>query len=539
MATPSLTRSQFVDKYLTVNGDPFSLAERPYLKDVYDHFAQKYVFMNGRQTEKSTTISIKDALYLLNHTNFSICYAAPSIRHASEFSKKKFIPTLRGFKAPFDKYFEPIKGENNVFEKTFPGERNIKFRHTSNSAENIRGISIDKLDFDEVQSMDADVFAIAKEALSHSKYKIESYSGTPLSTENPLATFWNRSTQCEWLVKCTHCNKYQLPLEKNITPQAIICIKCGKKLDTNNGLWVARNPKANMVGYHVPQTIVSWIDPAELFEKLEEYPRHQFLNEVLGVPAESSEKPFPRSMFVEPRMDPSLELFEAIEGTPWYRKPLYAGVDWGGGENGKTVFTIFGFNENDRLQLLYIKYFTRAEEKSLVHQTSFIAKKIRDWGIKLCVGDYGFGLDQGIKLRNKLGGRYLMCMYTNAQHSMKSRSIPYTIDHTSGIIKLNKSVLISDVKYSFQRCRIVFPNAYPEQLEKLISDMSNEYQEYRKQAGSERSETLYYDHPLGTTDDGLHSVCYAHLASIIDKTEAYTDLLTPLTPASSEDLFVS
>ena len=93
-------------------------------------------------------------------------------------------------------------------QKRFANGSLIHFRSAHLSPDRVRGITADQLAIDEIQDILADHIPVILETISHSNYKYQIYAGTPKTYENTLQQQWEKTTQCEFLIKCDGCNKY-------------------------------------------------------------------------------------------------------------------------------------------------------------------------------------------------------------------------------------------------------------------------------------------------------------------------------------------
>jgi len=514
--------STLVTASVTINGQPFSFDERRHLVRVYDTEAKEMVLKCGRQVEKSTTGSISLALFEAMHPATSSIYVAPLRSQANFFSRQRFHPIVRDLHGPMANRLVRDSHQHSVEYRTYKGDRYIVFVHGQDKGNAVRGYSSDYLVMDELQSHDADAIPVVEETQSHSAYKRRLYAGTPLSNQNALEHYWRRSNQCEWFVRCSSCGMYQVMGEQNIQKDAVVCCRCGKPLNRTAGAWVAANQDSRMLGFRISQLMVPWVTPEELYKKMVTYPRHQFYNEVLGLSYDSAMVPFPMSSFIPPRVDYAMECLDTLEHTPWNLGETFAGVDWGTGSPAKTVLTIGGYTEEGVLRILKIKYFLSVEEMNMDRQVDMIAEMLKRYRVRQCFVDYGAGLVQATKLRSAFGNQVMMVQYVNTTNANR-RGKPWKINSDAGIIQIRKAHLLTDLQIAHDHCLIRYPGASGADLDRLKTDMSNEYVEYRKYAGSSASEEIYFDHPAGSTDDGLHSLAYMWLAAKMTRSNALMD----------------
>ena len=52
-----ISRSDFAEKFLYLNGQPFSLDDYPHMRQIYNTTSKNVVLMFSRQTAKSTTLA--------------------------------------------------------------------------------------------------------------------------------------------------------------------------------------------------------------------------------------------------------------------------------------------------------------------------------------------------------------------------------------------------------------------------------------------------------------------------------------------------
>jgi hypothetical protein len=206
--------------------------------------------------------------------------------------------------------------------------------------------------YDEVQDMLYDpVITVGNETMSESDYGYETYAGTPKTMENTIQYLWELSTQSEWVMKCTGCDRFvYIDNEKCIGKEGPICIRCGAYLNTYAGNWVDLVPKKTLQGFHLSQLIMPRNSPyvmrkarrpaeaiaqaefrwQRIVQKYEDHPLSVFRNEVLGVSDE-----------IGSRLISQEELEELCVGEPLRPYPTHetftgitqvvAGADWSGG----------------------------------------------------------------------------------------------------------------------------------------------------------------------------------------------------------------
>lgn len=126
----------------------------------------------------------------------------------------------------------------------------------------LRGFFQEKTKY-ESQDIEYEFLDIGNEMMSASIFwGFARYTGTPKTTDTTLALLWNRSSQAEWVIRCEHCNKFNIPnpeqdLLKMIGKRGPVCAKCGQPVFPKNGGYVHARPERQLSfpGYHISQTV--------------------------------------------------------------------------------------------------------------------------------------------------------------------------------------------------------------------------------------------------------------------------------------------
>jgi len=137
-------------------------------------------------TAKSTTLANLMMAGATMIPNFNQLYVSPAMAQTNEFVRDKLEPVI--LNSPFiRKYMVDTNLVQNVFKKQFANGSVINSRYALLNADRIRGMSIDKLLFDETQDLRKDVITVIKETMTRSNYKETIYAGTPKRTKGTLA----------------------------------------------------------------------------------------------------------------------------------------------------------------------------------------------------------------------------------------------------------------------------------------------------------------------------------------------------------------
>tara|TARA_Y100001973_G_scaffold91401_1_gene140000 strand:+ start:5834 stop:7261 length:1428 start_codon:yes stop_codon:yes gene_type:complete len=416
--------------------------------------------MCGRQVGKSVSaagFSIVDAVCT---PFFKTLYVSPSLKQTSTFSTTRVGKILRH--SPDIKPFA-AGASDNVFLKILANGSELLFSYATDNPDRARGISADRVVYDEVQNIIYDeVVPVINECLANSPYAYTSYMGTPLTMENTIQFLWDNSTQSEWCIKCSGCGKYSFyRTTKGIGKKGIECLHCSKYLNPREGIWVDMNPIPKdatpddpayfrMKGFHVPQLILPqniedqtrW---GRILEKLNLYTESKFKNEVLGV----SDSLGTRLL--------SIEDLNKCCGLATLEKPpvgpfLYTvgGVDWsGGGTKGKsrTAAWIFGVDHSGSITTRWFKIYP---DQNPVEVVDDIAKNMCKFGASFIVGDAGEGALANSLLAKKVGGtvKVVQLQYGSSATPLKWNGVDrYLADKTTLIDNYMMTIKKQRVKY--------------------------------------------------------------------------------------------
>lgn len=517
--------SYFAESVYLLDGKPFRLTDRHYLRTIYDTAGEETLIMSGRQVEKSTTNAVQMANHTLLIPNCKTLYVAPLSKQVRVFSRERLGKLYRYSRENIvKKNFCSRDLADNVGHKEFTNGSVNYLEHCFELGDNIRGISANGILIDEIQDIHIDAVPVIKESQSHAYesgagIKFTQYTGTPKTFSNTIQQMWDKSTQNEWIVKCPHCGTHQILGIKNMTPTKFICRKCAMEIPRHsiiNGMWYEAQPGKLIRGFRISQMMVPWITPQELWQKYETYSLGKFYNECLGRSFESADKPFTSPMLAAISAN-NYKLYERREGL-FANRLTFMGVDWGTGERSYTVVTIWSFNQDGQLQLLYTKRFERGEELEQIYQVNFIDGLMRMFSVAYAIVDWGFGVPQFEILKKRFGTRVAACYYS---FNLSSKT---KYDKLKNMWVVNRTQVITQYVNSVKEMRTVWPGQDKGKFDWLYDHHLNEMAEYRTSVKSGRSEDLMYTHAEGSPDDGMHSCVYGMLASILYKGSAQNQI---------------
>lgn len=510
----TFTRSVVTEALIHLDGQPFRLDDYPFYRDIYDKTYKKMLLKCGRQVCKSTTMNNMAVVNSVAQPHFRTLYLAPSQNQATVFSTSRLDPCLKFSPEIRDKFLLRDSIMNQSL-KRFRNGAEIRVLYASDNADRVRGISTDRIDYDEVQDMVLSAISpVVDECMANSRaaYGFTCWAGTPKSMENGIEVLWQQSTQDEWVVKCTGCATWNALLTtKSIGKTGPICLKCGKNLNVREGRWHSMNPRGNIKGYHVSQLILplNSEEPARwdrLLSKVDSplYSETTFNNEVLGISDASGTRMLSleeleancRDYALDPF--PTAHTFEDIKFT-------VAGVDWSGGGSAtftsRTAIWVWGMLSSGRLKLLYYKVFQTNNPVADVRAVAEIAARFK------CVkvaGDAGGGAVANAMLAELLGTTRVMQIQYGANSSMLAwnNHDRYMADKTSAI---------DSMMLQFKTGQVFFPQlAF---MKQAFEDILAEHEQIT-QSGSGRR--IWSHSPL-VPDDALHAAVFGWLASMVEE----------------------
>lgn len=453
-----IKRSDYSQKIIYLDGKPFSLAAFPFMSIILNSPAERTILQTGRQVGKSTILSADLIIDSIAIEHYRSLYVAPRNEQVAQFSKDR-LEHMIAYSPIIQQFYLDSSVVQKVKAKEFTNGSMIHLRSCFHTADGIRGISANKICFDEIQDIILDNIPVVEECSARKNPRRILYCGTPKTFDNPIAKIWDQSTQHYWAVKCTHCGHWNVPLElSNVGKNSLICKRCGLSISSASGQYVAKYKDRPLVGFHVSQCMIygapgTGLPWDRIVDKLEDpiYGMAKFTNECLGFSYDTGTKLLSEADLVKCCDDSTTEL--TIDRNPsWGMIKTYAGVDWGVlGGNTHTVLTIGGIGADQKLRVLYAKKYPVDQDP--VDQVDDICKLINSAGCALVCADRGGGHVANAFLRKKLPWakvheiEYKAKVNAGMQYNDKSKT--WITDRTRAI-----AGIIIDIKNQ----KIIFPD---------------------------------------------------------------------------------
>lgn len=528
-SSPSILPSKFTQyafRMPTSGGwENFSFEGRRHLHQIYDTPVKRVLLMCGRQVEKSTLLGNRALSFCCLIPSYKVLYVSPSMTQTKTFSNDRVkdpidtSPVLRSFTATML--------SQNILEKQFVNRSKITMRYAYLNADRTRGVPAHKLLIDEMQDIISDNIPVIEQCLSHSPEELKRYvySGTPKSLDNVIEDYWsNRSTQNQWAVPCDctigDAGRYWNILgEKNIGRKHLICERCGKQIfsmhpDAQWAAATAWDPKhAPFEGFRIPQLMVPWLDWAGLLYNFNHYPRNQFYNEVLGISFDSGFRPLTKAEVMANCKEGILMSQAEKYLTASSEREIFAGIDWGTGENSYTVLTL-GCYVGNKFRIFYWHRFV-GEDTEPERMLDKIQAICHAFNCRVIGTDYGGGHYPNDFLVRRFGKERVMKYQYAGRLNTKVKWEPklqrWLVHRTEVMSAMFNAIKRGNV-FEFPR--------WVEMKDPYAADMTNIFSEY-----NEKLRMIQYGHTAGKTDDAFHSMLYCFLASMIRRPRP--DIIAP------------
>lgn len=533
----TIRRSEWVTTLLHLDGKPFSLEHFPFYRQVYNNLYSSTLLKTGRQVAKSTTLANFLIMEACSTPHWKSFFIAPSQEQTTKFSQTRVGKTI--FYSPeIRQRWVSKELSSRVYQKMFTNGSELAFSYASDDPDRARGVSADRVAYDEVQDILYDeVIPVINECMANSDYAYETYCGTPKSMENTIEQIWQWSTQTEWVVKCQACNTHQFFVdEKCLGKLGPICLKCGKYLNVRLGEWVDMKvyPKEfegkRIKGFHVPQVILPKNVPASMpddyknqevafhrwkriLDKHTVYPPSKFRNEVMGVSDAIGTR-----LLSKDELESMCEEYE-VQDYPTHNflmsdiRSVVAGVDWsGGGQNAtsRTVLWIWGVTGGSsehgfKLKTLYFKIYPETNPISggVIDHIVDICNR---FNVALVMGDAGEGALANSNLRERMGPhRAMQVQYRGtASGGGGGNARPFYWNKIDRFMA-ERTTMIDHYFMYVKRRGVIFPNIRSMQIP--IKDLLNEYEEVTLQGRK------VWRHAPSQPDDCLHAQVFGWMAA--------------------------
>ena len=488
----------------------------------------------------SMSLSRSQIFDLLSIQNYQLLYVAPLQEQTRRYSDLYINETIQSCPLAMRLQQSSMAGKlsdakiiNATFHKSFANGSGIQLGYAQTSANRLRGIMADGISVDECQSVSGEVIPIIQESLTSSKFGTTTYTGTAMTTENLIEAKWQKSSQCEWVMKCQHCGTWAIPnldggVLKMIQGNGIHCLHCGARLDVLQGQWIAAFPDrmSTFRGYHIPQVICPFIvnnknNWDKLLHKLMNGVLATFIQENLGISYSVGQRLITMQHLKRQCVLPSTKtLQEEIKRNPARYTYIVGGIDWGGAElSSFTVFTIIGIRPNGRIDVLWAQRFRGFDPDE---QMTAIAQGAKYYGCQIVAADIGMGLDKNIILSKRFGVPIVQIQYTR-QHKLFGKNQSKGRTNTVQCWTIDKVMALDVLFLAIRNRRIFFPKEESWQ-ESFLPDILSPYESTTEVGGM--THRLYL-RSEAQPDDFCHALCFASMVAMKLMGMAVDDMIPP------------
>ena len=314
---PNLQVDQWADRYRKLSSESSAEAgqwrtdrvpfQREIMQVINDPSVEEVVFIKSAQVG-ATEVLLNTIGYYIDQEPSTILCIQPSLSMAQAFSKDRLAPMLRDTPNLKGKVKDPRSrdAENTTLHKKYAGGHITMVG--ANSASGLASRPIRILLCDEVDRYPPSAGSEGDPILLGRKRTTTFWNRKIIMTSTPtikglsrIEKAYEESDKRTYQVPCPECNQKQELKWQNITwlenqPEtaALSCQHCGsvipeskKQWMLQNGEWVAQNPSAKKVGFHISELYSpfrTWVELVEDFLEAKKSPEllQTFINTTLG-----------------------------------------------------------------------------------------------------------------------------------------------------------------------------------------------------------------------------------------------------------------
>ena len=518
-------RSELLPLMFNIKGKPYSLDDYPPFKALYETKAPKDIlYMCGRQIGKTTNLSKSEVLNCVQIPHFQILYVAPLWSQTQRYSTMHLRPSIRESKIAVSMQ---NKGNNNkynseiiktVSHQSFRNGSGVQLTYAKTDTDRARGISADRIDFDEIQDQLIDGLGVITQSLTNSDYQLVRYTGTAKTIDNTIEGLWQDSTQTEWTMKCPHCNHWNQPtLENNVFDmiqlKGLCCSKCGKVIDPRNGDWLDTYPYdfPRIKGYHIPQIIIPAIVEDErkwnkVVRDVLTKSKSIILQEVLGISADQGARLLTKEAIdnasilpIDASPEDPISYLQSKKSKYKYR---IVGIDWGIAEESSfTVAAVIGVTADGHIDVLNAIRFTGGNPILIMKE---IHKLYKTYSCNMVAADAGAGFVYNAMLGMNMGLPLVSIQYS-AQNSFMTYNPQFgrerwVVDKVSAITLTFLGIITGKIRFP----KGLFMSAF-------IDDLLSPFEYLSTSANGHKVKKILRN--PSKPDDFTHALTFANLAA--------------------------
>ncbi len=280
----------WAETHRLINGEPFSLADYPFLEDIYADNNQEIVLMKSAQVGASEWL-VSVMLWFVDSNHGNTYFAFPTMADCGIFVQGRVDKGIE--ETPY--LLSQLRGKtDNVKIKRF-GFRNMYFTGTQKRTQVISSPA-DVILEDEYDEHNPDVHDTVEKRLNNSKVKLKRRISTPTVPDFGIHRKWKDSDQRCWYVKCGYCkvdirvsgddfgDRWMNFITDNpATGKKTYCCPECKSIEFNpassKGYWKANYPEREVHGYSVNKIMSKVCTAAEIAKNYQEAIKNDTLDE--------------------------------------------------------------------------------------------------------------------------------------------------------------------------------------------------------------------------------------------------------------------
>ncbi len=288
----------------------WSFDRRQYLLEPMQTLVRRVCYQKATQGGFTET-EVNKSLHGQIHGRYprGVLYLFPTANDIRDFSQARFGPLISSNPKAIGRFVQStnsaqLKRIKDSFLYLRGGTLPKTLDFDAREAASLRGISVDRVVYDEMDLMDSDAIQKARGRMYDcpTEDREEVYISNPTLPDFGIAERFARSDQRHWFRKCGACGEFtcaELEFPGCVKYRSggtgfIACKKCGKEVRPDPGEWVAseREKSAYMHGYRWSQLSSYQNDPGEILEEFNDPPEGNLADIVrlrLGLPYVAAE----------------------------------------------------------------------------------------------------------------------------------------------------------------------------------------------------------------------------------------------------------
>lgn len=453
--TDSMTWSHH-NKINLRDGYKFSLKDIGYVIDIIDCEKKTVNVKKGAQMCLTTSFFLDD-IHACKYRRYkqNIIYMMPTVTAVERLSKVSFDPIFQ---------FNPWimrKGDTNTTMCREINGRSIVMVGAqpkkvggsgTKDSDNIRSIPCDRIDCDEVDLMDQDMWYQAGQRLLRSEIGKRNNFGSPTYPGYGIDLLYEESDQRKWQIKCRSCGKHTCLGET--FPDCIIqkdgkwfrsCVHCQAEIFVNDGHYEAEFPDRREAGFWLSGLLSPYADLDEFmyqYNNIEGSKMCEFMRSRLGIATTESEN----------QLDETTVLSRCTQDG---QMSVSVGETAMGVDIGKTIHAVVGIRTAaDTFDILNV---SRLND---LHELHDLAARMNVKSAVIDSGPYDLGVRE---FQKKEPYTVYLCQYSETQPGKPN------FEAKSGMVKVNRNEWCDKVHDVFTNNKIRIPRRSAE-----VKEFSNQ-----------------------------------------------------------------